>query len=179
MKLAAAIFSVLLHWGQAPAPIDEPGETRAEFELRMDTATASVVAVAHEPSKLFVLRKVFAVAGILTVWHFESHLALEVHNGTKRGDGGKANCMGSIHASALVPDWSQLSGTDLDATTRCARATLRVLRSSWWECAHGRDIDEQSLAETLEQYATGHTCAPGAESRKRARFWMRLTRRLS
>jgi hypothetical protein len=144
-------------------------ESMASYESRLGTiAQAQARAALESQSDALAL----AAAGVV-VWREESRFRLDVHAGTRRGDHGRAICMGSIHPWA--PDWATLAGTDAEATYRCAVRTQQSLRSGLAMCAKGR---ADRWAYAFEYYALGHCAEPGKESRKRAAMQAGLESRL-
>jgi hypothetical protein len=128
------------------------------YESRLRTIALAIASECRTPDE---------AAAVLETWREESRFRLDVHAGSYRGDHGKANCMGSIHPSAKVPDWSELGGIDLAATKRCAARTIQFLRSGLWMCAHGR-TGKDAWAHAFEYYAVGHCAEPRDESVSRA-----------
>jgi hypothetical protein len=143
-------------------------EERHSFELRAETMAEAVAAES---------RSVEEEAAVVVVWKGESGLDPLIHAGLPHpvltSDHGRARCLGQLHRSGLVPEWATLAGTDLDATTRCARATIRVLRSSAGMCTGGQMLSETDMARVFAAYG-GTGCAPTVQSIRRARDWVRV-----
>lgn len=154
--LRVAVLAVIWPW---TFPSGHP-ERMESYEARLRTISEAVSLVAKDREE---------AAAIVVVWRRESRFRLDVHAGWTKGDRGRAACMGSIHPSKLVPDWTELAGTDIASTTRCARHTIRILRSGLWMCAHGQQT-ERAWAYAFEYYARGHCEEPGDESWSRAQF---------
>lgn len=165
--LGIALFAIMSGWPQPKTPDDRIPESPGEFEDR--------VAVSAEAISLEA-RTVEEAAEVAVVWWGESRLLREIHDGTIRGDNGRAICFGSIHPHD--PDWATLAGTSLAATRRCARATIRHLRSSLWTCAREPGPLEGRLALAFEHYARGHCAEPRTKSWERAGKSIRLARRI-
>lgn len=184
MKLAAAILTVIRLWDHPCPPPDEPGETAAEYQVRLETMSEADAAAAREVS--WSWGRVIAAAGVAVVWHAESRFDFYIHAGIPNPnpsiheDHGLARCMGSLHENLRLPHerWLAVAGTSLEATTRCALETALALRSSAWTCAQGLPPTEHAFALVLEHYARGHCAEPGPESRRRAARWMHVTARL-
>lgn len=152
MTLYAAILALIWPWA---FPGGGPGamipESMASYESRLGTIARAWADVTTDPA--------IAAAGV-ALWRAESRFRLDVHAGTRKGDHGRATCLGSVHPWAK--DWATLAGVDLEATERCARATMQALRSGYVMCGH-------TWAYAYEYYAVGHCSEPGEESRRRAR----------
>lgn len=153
-SLAIAILAVIWPW---PFPVGLP-ERMESYEERLRTISQAIPAVVRSPME---------AAAVVEIWRRESRFRLDVHAGWKRGDHGKANCMGSIHPH--FPDWATLAGTDLEATIRCARRTIQTLRSGLYLCA--AELPETSVRAwqlAFQHYAVGHCAEPSQESKARA-----------
>ena len=183
MTLESILLATLL---SLPAPWYAPGknpETRDEYRARLETV-ANAVAVEAREAKRWSWDARSLAAATLVIWYGESRLALEVHNGSGRSrygeDGGLARCFGQIHATGLVPrpEWEKLTGTDLDSTRRCARATMRVLTVQGRRCGMGRNPNLWGVAKMISAYGSGKGCAPTKQSTTRARRWVRLVERM-
>lgn len=121
-------------------------------------------------------------AATLAVWYRETRFAKDVHAG-KPGyygsDGGRAKCLGQIHASGLVPleEWETLGGTDVEATSRCARATMRLLVFKAERCGLTKEaLSRESVARLFDAYGTG-SCKkrmPAKERKARAELWRKM-----
>lgn len=164
MTNAAAILAAIWSWALPGLP-----ESMEHYQSRLRTIAQAVADECRTPDE---------EAAVLETWREESRFRLDVHAGTYLGDHGKAICMGSIHPSAKVPDWSELAGIDLPATRRCAVRTLQFLRSGLWMCARGRQAKD-AWALAFEYYAVGHCAEPRAESRTRADMQRAIAYRLS
>jgi hypothetical protein len=163
----STVLAVILAF---PRPVTPPAydpEPPSDYEARAVIIAEAVARVAGSRSE---------AAAVLVVWEAESRFLLQIHDGTIKGDGGRATCMGSIHPH--VPDWGALAGTDSDSTERCATRTAQHLRWGLGMCG-AREIDHvAAMAAAFEYYARGHCHAPGAESKRRARQWARVRVRL-
>ncbi len=161
-----------------PAPSPKWHESREEFRERMILVAESIAEaskVARAPH-----RRQLAMAVVVTFWG-ESRFSPRVQAGERRGDGGRAICLGGNHRLNLSEEeWLGLAGLDLESTTRCATMTAKRLRSAWWYCNELNP--KHSWAEALVLYGTGKTCR-AEESRwqnifvDRGRKWAALTAR--
>jgi hypothetical protein len=166
----AAIAAVVLRLCR-PAPSE--GETRPEFLARVSVIGEGVNEAAREVPWRFGRRAM--VAAVLVIFEGESRFDLEVHAGRRRGDHGRAICLGSVHASKLAPDWAELGGTDAGATFRCARAVARNLRAKAWECLPKDAIGPGDMMGWIfEGYGRGHCAPPGEQAAARGRAWAAL-----
>lgn len=184
--LFASLLAILSTWPQPKPPAGELGETPAEYEERRETIVGATTQAARE-GKGWSLE--VRAAGVIVVWDAEHpgfdryiHAGLPHPDPRNHQDHGHAICLGSIHRNNwwTVEQWKSFAGTSFAATLRCARATLRLLRSQWWICGKGRGDLETELAWTLQQYATGakECAAPCDESKDRARMWVALVNRI-
>ncbi len=154
--LLAAALSLPAPWTKTPV------ETPEQYQARLDTIAKAIAIEA--PNKLTAVT-------VLVVWYDESRFDRRIHAGEEHPiwtqDVGRARCLGQLHVSGLVPraQWERLVGLDIDATRRCARATVRVLLAQRRLC---RARGTPGLAQTLAAYASGVTCRPDARSRKAA-----------
>jgi hypothetical protein len=167
---AAAILAVLVAFPQSRYV----AEDRYAFELRAETMAEAVASEA---------RSVEEAAAVAVIWEREGGLDPLIHAGLPHpvltSDHGRARCLGQVHSSGLVPrqEWATLAGTDLDATTRCAWATLRVLRSMAGMCTGGQMLDRDGMARVFAAYG-GTGCAPTVQSVFRAREWVTIRSKL-
>jgi hypothetical protein len=170
MDLRSAILAIVTGWAPAAPPTGMLAELPAERAERLETIAEAVdIASGGDPA---------AAAAVLVIWGRESRLARWVHDGTVKGDHGRAACMGSLHPSKKVPDWSRLTGVEIAPTVRCALRTLQVFRSGIFLCAGGIRNAEARAALAFEYYARGSCHLAGKESLRRAREWTRLSARL-
>jgi len=171
----AAIAAVVLRLCH---PVPSEGETRPEFLARVNVIGEGVDEAARAVPWRFGRRAM--AAAVLVIFEGESRFDLEVHAGRRRGDHGRAICLGSVHASKLAPDWAELGGTDADATFRCARAVARNLRSKAWECvtpdalSPAAGLSIRAMALIFEGYGRGHCAEPGRQAWERAEDWAAL-----
>lgn len=184
MILAETLLAIML---SLPAPWYQPGknpETPAEYRARLETISKAIAAEA-EAADEWRWDTTSLAAATLVVWYRESRFALEVHNGSGTSrygeDNGKARCFGQIHQTGLVPkeEWKQLTGVDLEATRRCARATMRVLTVQGRRCGMQENKPNMwSMARLLAAYGSGKSCAPTKDSTSRARRWWQVLERM-
>jgi len=85
-----------------------------------------------------------------------------------------------LHATGWVPksDWQQLTGIDLEATRRCARATMKVLALQGKRCKMRNKPNLWAVARLEAAYGHGLNCAPTKASTSRARRWAKLMERI-
>jgi hypothetical protein len=170
VNLLAGILAIITGWAPAAPPPGMLAELPAERAERMSTIAEAVdIAAGGDPA---------AAAAVLVIWGRESRLARWVHDGTVKGDHGRAACMGSVHPSKKIADWALLTGTELAPTIRCALRTLQVVRSGLGMCTGAARKQEVRMALAFEYYARGTCGVPGIESMYRAREWTRLSARL-
>jgi hypothetical protein len=121
------------------------------------------------------------VALVLVVWHEESGLALDVHNGRRTNAGGRAVCLGQIMRHRLVPraEWRQLTGADAAGTRRCAAATTRLLTYHARNCVRRRGpLSPYRAASIMAAYGAGDCRAPTSRLLYRGRRWARVRKQL-
>ncbi len=176
MRGAVGVLSAVAAWligifQSLPAPAE--AEPPAERAARIAVVAHTIAAETHG------VREAALVA--VTVWEESDSLRRSVHAGERRGDGGKATCLGQIHAQLAVrrAEWLTLHGTDAAATRRCIAATVRLYRLMGARCDRRGDTAAERLARRAAAYATGRTCSAdgwkGAWRRAwRAERWVRL-----
>ncbi len=179
MALKELLLAAILSW---PAPWYPPGrpnpETPEQYKQRVSTIATAVALESAEFEGWRLGRRALAAA-TLTLWYGETRFSYEVHEqGTSRWgqDVGKAKCLGQLHVSKLVPqeEWEQMVGSDLDATRRCARATMRVLAAMARMCS-ARSTSEEHMARVFAAYGSGRGCdGVGPQAKKRAKRFRRL-----
>jgi hypothetical protein len=110
-----------------------------------------------------------AAAVLAKTWHESRRWAVEVHDGTVRGDRGRSCGLGQV--------WGGCSavGTSLAATRAHLHDVARILAHSARQC-RVRRIDERTIARVFAMYGTGRTCVPGAWVIPRAHLWTRMMR---
>jgi len=137
-----------------PAPSPKWNETQPEFRARMELVSQAIARaseVAKPPQ-----RRQLAMALVVTMWG-ESQFSPLIQDGTHRGDGGKALCLGQLHQGDLTEaQWRGLVGLDLESTTRCATVAAQRLKGAWWYC-HGLD-PKHSWPAAFVLYGSGRTC---------------------
>ena len=137
-----------------PAPSPKWNETQPEFRARMELVSQAIARaseVAKPPQ-----RRQLAMALVVTMWG-ESRFSPLIQDGTHRGDGGKALCLGQLHQGDLTEaQWRGLVGLDLESTTRCATVAAQRLKGAWWYC-HGLD-PKHSWPAAFVLYGSGRTC---------------------
>lgn len=185
MTLSEILLAIVL---SLPAPWYNAGknpETPSAYQSRLETI-AKAIAIEAEAAENWRWDASSLAAATLVIWYGESRFALEVHNGSGKSrygeDDGKARCFGQLHQTGLVPrdEWQSLTGIDLEATRRCARATMRVLSVQGRRC--GMQVDKPSMwavARMVSAYGSGKkSCAPTKDSTARARRWAKVMERI-
>lgn len=119
MTVAAALLGVWL--ALQPHGSDEH-EDETERRSRIETIAAAVVAETDNDLE--------AALVAATIEHEGEHLSRRVHEGRKRGDSGRAYCLGQVHAQRWLPAAAlpRTVGTDVESTRRCVRAVVRLYR---------------------------------------------------
>jgi len=184
MTLAEILLSIAL---SLPAPWYRPGhnpETADEYRSRLESISQAIAMEAHA-AEGWRWDATSLAAATLVVWYAESRFALEVHNGSGRSrhgeDDGRARCFGQLHQTGYVPkaEWDTLTGVDLEATRRCARATMRVLTAQGNRCGMKENQPNMwAVARMVAGYMTGKACAPTKASTARARRWSKVMDRI-
>lgn len=88
------------------------------------------------------------------IYHESIWFSVDVHDGRKRGDGGKSVCLGQIMHGA-----EELVGTDLDSTRNCVRRVMAYLIMHQHGClAKQAKPSSWSVARVYAGYGTGRTC---------------------
>ena len=171
--LHAALLAVVLGWPRPVTPPNHRPETPEEYEARAEAVASSIALEA---------RSVEEAAAVLVLVKGKSRMDALIHTGlvhpTVNQDHGRARCLTQLHRSRLVPDWDELTGTDLAATRRCIAATLRVLRSAARMCAKGGMVGVGDMERVFSAYATGRGCTPIRLGIDRALQWQRVRARL-
>lgn len=181
MILKETLLAAILLWAPPWYPPGENPETLDTYRARLETI-AEAVAVESEAAARAGLGRRALAAATLTVWYGETRFSYEVHvEGKSRWhqDWGKARCLGQLHVSGLVPkdEWELLVGGDLEATRRCARATMRVLAAQARYCSV-KAPTEWSLARVFAAYGSGRGCAVTPQAKQRAKRWSTLMQRI-
>jgi hypothetical protein len=185
MTLSEILLAIVL---SLPAPWYKQGknpETPSAYQSRLETI-AKAIAMEAEAAEDWRWDANSLAAATLVIWYGESRFALEVHNGSGQSrygeDDGRARCFGQLHQTGLVPrpEWESLTGIDLEATRRCARATMRVLSVQGRRC--GMQVDKPNMwavARMVSAYGSGKkSCAPTKDSTARARRWAKVMERI-
>jgi hypothetical protein len=183
MTLAEILLAIAL---SLPAPWYSPGknpESSLEYRERMQTI-ATALAMEAEANEDWQWDPTSLAAATFVTWYSESRFALEVHNGSGKSrfgeDAGQARCLGQLHKTGWVPksDWQKLTGTDLESTRRCARATMKVLAMQGKRCKMKQKPNLWAVARIEAAYGHGTNCAPTKNSTARARRWAKLMDRI-
>lgn len=179
MQLAEILLTIAL---SLPTPWYKPGknpETALEYRERMQTIATAIVLEA-EASEDWEYDSTSLAAATFVTWYSESRFALEVHNGSGKSrfgeDAGQARCLGQLHKTGWVPKsvWQKLTGTDLESTRRCARATMKVLANQAKRCGMKKKPSMWGVARMQAAYGHGMNCSPTKASTARARRWTKL-----
>jgi hypothetical protein len=183
MTLAEILLAIAL---SLPTPWYKPGqnpESSLEYRERMQTI-ATALAMEAEANEDWQWDPTSLAAATFVTWYSESRFALEVHNGSGKSrfgeDAGQARCLGQLHKTGWVPksQWQKLTGTDLESTRRCARATMKVLAMQGKRCKMKQKPNLWAVARIEAAYAHGTNCAPTKNSTARARRWAKLMDRI-
>lgn len=166
--LFASLLAVALALAAPATPKGyDPPETPDEYRARIGVIMSAISAVTSRPGEQVAL---FVVARGESDFDWWVHAGLTHPDKRKHQDHGKARCILQIHASRLVPEWQELAGTDLEATKRCMRAGLRLLRSAAAYC-HADLETGQGVSRAFALYGSGKTCTPTRKSTERAGYW--------
>lgn len=167
--LAAALLAVALSfpkpWGSA-----EPDDA---YRARLETISEAIAAET-EPVKN---GRYAVAAAVLVTFRFESGFRFEVHSGALKGDRGRASCLSQQWQNGRTrEEWEALAGTSLEATRRCARATVEGLLRAHRHCARNvrSVLDRAAVARAFRLYGSGRDCRPTASSERRAAEWSRV-----
>jgi hypothetical protein len=116
-------------------------------EIETPDARAARLAVIATAVELETRDALEAALVAETIQVESGRLRLDVHDGRRLGDEGRAICLGQVWRQTWLPrrEWAALPGTDLDSTRRCVRAVVRVYRSA--RCS--------TLERQINAYATG------------------------
>lgn len=158
-------------------------ETPVERKARYATIDEAVDSVSGEGPKYWT--RLMRKAAVLAVMRMESAFDPIVHAGGVHPvwtqDHGHSRCMGQIH-DTVVKDrqrWEQLAGTDLEATTRCAREIIHQLTVVSW-CGRPRkgDNGSDSWIRVFSAYGSGMGCAPTKAGEAKANAFSRFLVRM-
>lgn len=174
-ELAAIAFALTVHAPVTPAGFD--AESPEAFEERMTTIAKAGAAVSRTLEELAAVDTVIEGESSFDRWVHEGR----VHPNPKlHQDHFRARCLMQVHQNArFAPDLDALGGTDLDATTRCLTAGVRLLRSAAFMCTHGMMLGIDDMERVFAAYKnSGVSCAPTMQSKARARRWAAIRARL-
>lgn len=159
-----------------------PGETREEFDARVQAITVAVVTEARgfADGKGWSWTELAAVAGL--IWHSETLFDRRIQSGEGHPiwhqDRGLARCGMQLHRSGIVPPeiWEKLVGAGKDALHLCAQYGLRVVVAQAKQCGvyYSQRADRTRVAKMLASYGSGGNCNPRDSSWKRADIWVRI-----
>jgi hypothetical protein len=179
MILQNMLLAIALSLQSSWYPPGKSPETVEQYQDRLKIITQAI-AMEAQAQETWQWGTDALAAATLATWYEESRFALEVHNGSGRTrfgeDNGRARCFGQLHQTGFVPkqEWKTLTGTDLESTRRCARATMRVLSAQGARCKMPKDLNVWSVARMFAMYGTGRSCSITKNSMKRARHWGRI-----
>jgi hypothetical protein len=169
-SLVSYLVAAMLAWVplHSHAPLESDEHVAARY-AGIARDAASVALDDHEPP-LFEgpMGRAETALLMLSVASYESSFSAKIDDGTRRGDHGRSYCLMQIRIGQgeTHEGWS---GPQLIADrTRCFRAALHILRTSFAVCRRLR-VDDR-----LSAYATGHCFANATVSRSRvgrARAW--------
>lgn len=156
----------------AAQPTPSEAEAPADRARRIVTIANAIVAETRSHEEAALVAR--------TLWEESGGLRRDVHDGRRKGDWGRAICLGQVHPQLRVPykEWATLAGVDYAATRRCVAASVRLYRAMAERCDRKGDGAETKLARRAAAYATGRTCEAsgwvGARPRARhALVWLR------
>jgi len=154
------------------APGPDEAELRSLRESRIETIATAISLETRSPEE--------AALVAATVWEESGRLRNDVQDGRRRGDKGKAICLGQVHAQRALPraEWAATVGLDTASMRRCIAVVVRLYRVIGAKCDRRGDALEERLARRAAAYATGKSCRPaawkGARPRaRRALAWLR------
>lgn len=158
------------------------GEPEIEYRERLSTISA---AFADAPSHYPGWEPKALSAALLVIAYGESRFDPRIHAGEKHPewpqDGGRARCLGQVHRGTLVSRelWEKSGGHSLESTKACSRSMSNVLDFFRRYCHQDTGpMTEYGMGIIIGAYGTGKGCRSTAQSRKRARQWSRLMRRI-
>lgn len=181
LSLAAFLF-----WSVAPRAYSEtPGETRAQYEERLELIVRANAEAAYAPENRRGWSPRHLALAVTVVMRNETLFDQRIHEGIPHpkwhSDYGRAKCLGQLHKSRLVPEreWAELAGAAPDRTRACAAATTRVWVAQAQRCGvwYGRQPGRQEVAQVFAAYATGGNCKPGDRDYRRADEWLSMVAR--
>jgi len=159
-----------------------PGETREEFEARVQEISVALVHEARQfaDGKGWSLTELAAAGGV--IWQGETLFDRRIQAGEEHPiwnqDHGLARCGMQLHASGIVPPevWEKLVGEGKDAVHLCAQYGLRVVVAQAKQCGvyFGQRADRRRVAWMLASYGSGGKCTPAERSWERADRWVRM-----
>ena len=168
--LLALALALPLPWY---APGAEP-ETSAERTARIDLIVRAAVDATEQPPEGWPgTPEDLAAAVLAKTWHESRRWALEVHDGTVRGDLHPVTGIG--RSCGLGQTWGRCDhvGTSFEQT-RAHLADVAAILAYHAQRCRVRRLNERSVALLFGAYGTGRTCRPLVSSWPRARLWERL-----
>ena len=159
-----------------------PGETREQFEARVDEVSEALTteARAFADGTGWGMTELAAAGGV--IWHGETLFDRRVQSGEGHPvwnqDHGLARCGMQLHVSGIVPQevWDKVVGDGKDALHLCAQYGLRVVIAQARQCGvyYGQRADRNRVAQTFASYASGGKCKPTDRDWQRADQWVRI-----
>jgi len=157
-----------------------PGETEPEEHARLERVSKGYAqaVVPYADGKGWTGSEL-AMALLILIAE-ETKLDKRIHEGTGHPvwheDHGRSKCLGQVQASGLVPRqiWATLTGSDDDATLRCAEATATVWVSMAKQCGvwYSQRASRAGVAATFMAYGSGGSCTPDERAWSRADKWL-------
>jgi len=138
-------FTAILASMLALVPVEKQAD--ADARKRYITIAEAIDDASHGDSRKAKM--------LITVAFHESAFRRDVHNGTARGDGGRAWCLGQVHPQYWGARGPELVGTDEASTRRCVDTVSRALDKSLGKCG--------SVQGAFSLYGTGTTCKANGE----------------
>ena len=151
--LLESLLALALSWPHPWYPPGKNPETPEQYQERIGTIVQAVTMETQDRE---------LATAVLVLTYQESRWRVDVHDGSKLGDHGRAACLGQIHVSWRVPkqDWEALTGTGLEATRRCVGTVAGLLGGYRRMCG--------SWEGAFSGYASGRGCTVLALGRERA-----------
>lgn len=170
-------IAVALTFHQPVTPKGFEPEAADDFRTREVTIGMAAGAVTKSPEELAALYAVIDAESSFDRW---VHAGLVHPDRRLHQDHFKARCLVQAHANKrYAPDLEALGGVDLEATTRCLTAGIRMLRSAAFMCTHGSMLTVEDMERVFAGYAnSGVNCMPTKGSKLRAKNWVSIRARV-
>lgn len=167
MSLAVKLYTAAL---ALPLPYSAPecttvrAERLAVIALAIDAETERADEWAPGWS-----RSDWAWAGFAKTWAESGRFDVRVHDGRRRGDGGRSTCLGQI-----MNGGSKLVGVSLEQTRKCYHEVFRIMLLHRERCSVG-PANTHNVSRLFGAYGTGYTCRGDMRwAERRAWQWQRL-----